>query len=63
MSLTKISWTERQEINESSASDLSNGIMNKRVRQIKEKYNLTNKDLVEIFKENRKIMPDPKHWE
>lgn len=62
MSLAKIHWLERQEINEANPSDLKKGIMNDRVRSIKEKYSLTNEDLIKVFKENRKIMPKPKYW-
>lgn len=62
MKLKNISWHERQEINESTLNKLSNGDTNQRIKKIKEKHNLTNKDLVEVFKENRKIMPNPKDW-
>lgn len=62
MDLTELHWTERQEVNEANPLDLQKGVMNHKVKKIKEKYKLSNNDLVEIFNKGRKIMPNPKYW-
>lgn len=62
MSLENLTMRDLQEFREVSTKDLTVGEFKKKLRDLRDKYNLTDQEALQAHRQALKMLPEPSDW-